>query len=144
MESSLVVDWLKAVWARRPGGLRRRENMLVLDASCGHVLEMVVNKPFKNNLRKNYPSWLLAGYHVLTSTGKIQKPSARLLHEWILQAWGRCVESIVNGFKKCCISNLMDGSEDDLMREKTVAAAERQKVRVRRRNPVMRRIQLNK
>ncbi|KAJ8358118.1 hypothetical protein AAFF_G00032710 [Aldrovandia affinis] len=31
--------------------------------------------------------------------------------EWLL------AESIVNGFKKCCISNAMDGSEDDVLWE---------------------------
>ncbi len=41
MESRLVVDWLKVVWARRPGGLRQRQNMLVLDAFCGHVTDEV-------------------------------------------------------------------------------------------------------
>ena len=39
MESRLVVDWLKVVWARRPGG--RRRNMLVLDAFRGHVTDEV-------------------------------------------------------------------------------------------------------
>lgn len=89
------------------------------------VLDVVVNKPFKNNLRKNYTAWLLAGNYVLTPSGKIQKPSAYLLCEWILQAWADVSsESIINGFKKCCISNLMDGSEDDLMWEEPAAAAE--------------------
>lgn len=38
--------------------------------------------------------------------------------EWILTAWGRISsESIVNGFKKCCISNALDGSENDILWE---------------------------
>uniref|UniRef100_A0A668AVM8 Pogo transposable element derived with KRAB domain n=1 Tax=Myripristis murdjan TaxID=586833 RepID=A0A668AVM8_9TELE len=44
MESGLVVDWLKVVWARRPGGLRRKRNMLVLDAFRGHLTEEVKKK----------------------------------------------------------------------------------------------------
>lgn len=80
---------------------------------------MVVNKPFKNNLRKNYTAWLLAGNHVLTPTGKIQKPSAHLLCEWILQA-----RADVSSESISCISNLMDGSKDDLMWEELAAAAE--------------------
>ena len=80
METELVVDWLKVVWGRRPGGLRKKRNMLVLDAFRGHltepvkkqlrdmngdlviipggmtsqlqVLDVVVNKPFKDNLRQ--------------------------------------------------------------------------------------------
>ena len=82
------------------------------------VLDVVCNKPFKNNLRKNYTAWLLAGNHALTPSGKIKKPSVQLLCEWILQAWADVSsESIINGFKKCCISNAMDGTEDDLLWE---------------------------
>ena len=50
------------------------------------VLDVVVNKPFKDNLRKKYTEWLLSGNHALTPTGKIQKPSVRLPCEWILHA----------------------------------------------------------
>ena len=39
-----MVDWLKVVWARRPGGLRQRRNMLVLDAFRGHVTDEVKNQ----------------------------------------------------------------------------------------------------
>ena len=113
METGLVVDWLKVVWGARYGGLRKRRNMLVLDAFRGHltepvksqvramngdlviipggmssqlqVLDVVVNKPFKDNLRKKYTEWLLSGNHTLTPTGKIQKPSVRLLCELGLQ-----------------------------------------------------------
>jgi hypothetical protein len=36
-----------------------------------------------------------------------------MLVEWILTAWGRISsKSIVAGFKKCCISNALDGTED--------------------------------
>lgn len=41
MKSGLLVDRLKVVWARRPRGLRRRRNMLVLDAFQGNVTEEV-------------------------------------------------------------------------------------------------------
>uniref|UniRef100_A0A668A962 HTH CENPB-type domain-containing protein n=1 Tax=Myripristis murdjan TaxID=586833 RepID=A0A668A962_9TELE len=146
METELVVDWLKVVWGRRRGGLRKKRNMLILDAFRGHlsdpvkkqvkamngdlviipggmtsqlqVLDVVVNKPFKDNLRKKYTEWLLSGDHALTPTGKIQKPSVRLLCEWILHAWDAVSpKSIIHGFKKCCISNALDGSEDDVLWE---------------------------
>lgn len=120
--------------------------MLILDAFCGHlsdpvkkqvkamngdlviipggmtsqlqVLDVVVNKPFKDNLRKKYTEWLLSGDHALTPTGKIQKPPVRLLCEWILHAWDAVSpKSIIHGFKKCCISNALDGSEDDVLWE---------------------------
>uniref|UniRef100_A0A3Q3F4S1 HTH CENPB-type domain-containing protein n=1 Tax=Labrus bergylta TaxID=56723 RepID=A0A3Q3F4S1_9LABR len=128
------------------GGLRKKRNMLVLDAFSGHltepvksqvramngdlvsvpggmtsqlqVLDVVVNKPFKDILRKSYTEWLLSGNHALTPTRKIQKPSVRLLCEWILQAWDVVSsQSIIRGLKKCCISNALDGSEDDALWE---------------------------
>uniref|UniRef100_A0A674NL54 HTH CENPB-type domain-containing protein n=1 Tax=Takifugu rubripes TaxID=31033 RepID=A0A674NL54_TAKRU len=127
METELVVDWLKVVWGRRRGGLRKKRNMRILDAfliipggmtSQLQVLDVVVNKPFKDNLPKKYTEWLLSGDHALTPTGEIQKPPVRLLCEWILHAWDAVSpKSIIHGFKKCCLSNALDGSEDDLLWE---------------------------
>lgn len=143
MTSDLMGEWLRLVWNRRPGALLKKRGMLVLDAFRGHltpdikgtirdmntdlviipggmtsqlqVLDVVVNKPFKDHLRQQYSDWLLAGNHSLTPTGKIKKPSIQQLAGWISTAWQRITpESIVRGFKKCFISNAMDGSEDDV------------------------------
>ena len=38
--------------------------------------------------------------------------------QWVLPAWKAIPESIiVRYFKKCCISNALDGSEDDILWE---------------------------
>jgi hypothetical protein len=38
--------------------------------------------------------------------------------QWVLAAWKAIPESIIVGsFKKCCISNALDGSEDDILWE---------------------------
>jgi hypothetical protein len=37
------------------------------------VLEVVVNKSFKDHLKQIYSEWLLAGDHILTPTGKIKE-----------------------------------------------------------------------
>uniref|UniRef100_A0A672FD58 DDE-1 domain-containing protein n=1 Tax=Salarias fasciatus TaxID=181472 RepID=A0A672FD58_SALFA len=155
METELVVDWLKVVLGRRRGGLRKTRNMLVLTehltepvkkqlrsmngdlviipggmTSQLQVLDVVVNKPFKDNLRKKYTEWLLSADHALTPTGRIQKPAVRLLCEWVLQAWDAVSsESIINGFKKCCISNAMDGSEDDVLWDEVGPAEQREEDR---------------
>jgi len=40
---------------------------------------------------------------------------------WVLAAWKAIPESIiVRSFKKCCISNALDGSKDDILREDDV------------------------
>uniref|UniRef100_A0A8C4T4I5 DDE-1 domain-containing protein n=1 Tax=Erpetoichthys calabaricus TaxID=27687 RepID=A0A8C4T4I5_ERPCA len=144
MTEELVLDWLNVIWGKQPSSLRNTRSMVVLDAFRGHltsgvkekietlnsdlviipggmtsqlqVLDVVVNKPFKDNLRKEYNNWLLAGNHPLTPTGKIKKPSASLLGKWVATPWQKIdPESIVKGFKKCCISNNLNGTEDDIL-----------------------------
>lgn len=144
MTTELMVDWLATVWNRRPGALLCKRAMLVLDAFKGHltpevkkkitalktdlvvipggmtsklqVLDVVVNKPFKDHLRKQYSDWLLEGGHAFTPSGKIKKPSVSLMCEWILSSWHTISpDSIIKGFKKCCVSNALDGSEDDVL-----------------------------
>jgi hypothetical protein len=79
------------------------------------VLDVIVNKP-KDHLRQLYNDWLLEGNPSLTPGGKLKKPSVTMLGEWVLTAWGRISsESILAGFKKCCISNALDGAEDDIL-----------------------------
>lgn len=144
MTNELMVDWVRTVWNRKPGALLKLRGMLVLDAFKGHltpqvkkeinnsntdlvvipggmtsqlqVLDVMVNKPFKDHLKQLYTNWLLGGGHALTPTGKLKKPSIALLGEWILKAWAWISsDSIVVGFKKCCITNALDGSEDDIL-----------------------------
>jgi hypothetical protein len=38
------------------------------------VLDVVVNKPFKDHLRQLYNDWILEGNHALTPCGKLKKP----------------------------------------------------------------------
>ena len=56
----------------------------------------------------------------LTETGKI-KCAAPSAVQWVLAAWKAIPESIIiRSFKKCCISNALDGSEDDIVWEDDV------------------------
>jgi hypothetical protein len=141
MTSDLMKDWsLVVVGNRRPGTLLRKE-MLILDAFKGHltpevkatitggsintdlvvipsgmtsqlkVLDVVVNKPFKDHLKQ----WLLSGDHAFNPAGRIEKPRVTNLCQWILMIWQRISPEVyVKGYQKCCISNAMDGSDDGL------------------------------
>ncbi|KAK3925711.1 Pogo transposable element with KRAB domain [Frankliniella fusca] len=99
MTEELMLDWLKNVWGRQPGALLQLESMLCLDAFRGHLTDPVkqktkdmksqmviipagmtsvlqpmdvgVNKPFKDRLRKIYLDWLSSPDRELTPTGKI-------------------------------------------------------------------------
>jgi hypothetical protein len=99
MDENLVVDWLKTVWGRHVG-LRRPQSMLVLDVYRGHPTQSVkkevkklntnlfiipgsmtsqlqvvdvVNKPFKDHLKRQYNNWLHSADHAYTPTGRMKK-----------------------------------------------------------------------
>jgi hypothetical protein len=145
MTEELMVEWLKEVWQRRPGALLKKTGMLVLDSFKGHltekvktvasnpldtdlvimpggmtsqlqVLDAVVNKPLKDRLRHLYGEWLLSGNCPLTPAGNIRRPSEALFGQWIKTVWDDISpESIIKWFKKCCVSNDMNGTEDDVL-----------------------------
>lgn len=51
-----------------------------------------------------------------TPTGKLQKASPSTIATWISNAWKRIeVHTITKSFKKCSITNNLDGTEDDLL-----------------------------
>jgi hypothetical protein len=97
MTNELMMDWIKVVWKQRPGTVLNKRGMLVLDAfkhltqqvkeemrkantdllvisgdmtSQLQVLDVVVNKPFKDHLKQLYNDWLLEGNLSLTQGGK--------------------------------------------------------------------------
>jgi len=57
----------------------------------------------------------------LTETGKIKRTAPSEVARWVLAAWKAIPEStIVRSFKKCCISNVLNGSKDDIVWEDDV------------------------
>jgi hypothetical protein len=63
-----------------------------------------------------YEDWLINGNHTLTKGGNLRKPTVTNLCQWILQAWEDLnPNTIIRGFKKCSISNSLDGTEDDML-----------------------------
>jgi hypothetical protein len=144
MDQDFVKDWVDKVWDRRPGALCRQKAMLVLDSFWGHLnddvkkklqrgqtdmvvipggltsilqpLDISINKPFKELLRRFYGEWMAEGNHRYTPGGKIKRPPLETMCSWILRAWD-CISSdvIVKSFKKASISNALDGTEDDVI-----------------------------
>ena len=144
-----MLEWLKIVWSRRPGAFLNQPSVLVLDALKGHVTDSVkdqlckmktelvvipggmtsvlqpmdisINKPFKDRLRQQYLTWIADLAHELTETEKIKHTAPSEVVRWVSAAWKAILESItVRSFKKCCISNALDGSKDDIVWEDDV------------------------
>ena len=56
--------------------------------------------------------------HALTRGSLLKKPSITLWCERIVKAWNEIDTAIINkAFKKCSISNALDGSEDSMINE---------------------------
>jgi hypothetical protein len=144
MTVDLVEDWVKNVWERYPGALQNPPSTLVLDAFHGHLpeelkvkleskncdlvvtpdgmtsqlkpLDVSVNKPFKDYLRKEYEAWLLSENLPLVPSGKINRASASKLAKWVLATWKKIAgKTVEQSFKKCGITNTLDSTEEDIL-----------------------------
>ena len=141
MDETLVQDWLRTVWSK-VGGLSRRKSMLVWDSFQAHLskpvrstlrsintecmvipggmtsmlqpLDVSINKPFKDGMRAKLQNWMLAGQHSFTAGDRICKVELDEIGRWISDAWDDIpTEMIAKLFRKCCITNTLDGTEDE-------------------------------
>ncbi|KFM70429.1 Pogo transposable element with KRAB, partial [Stegodyphus mimosarum] len=143
MDANGTVDWLKNVWDKRPEAAFKKPSLLVYDSFRGHFSEEVTkhlkttvavipggstsiippldvcfNKPFKVNVRKYWAEWISSGRPTFTKGGNIKKQDITLIAQWVKDAWNEIPsEMIIKSFKKCCISNELDGTEDDAVFE---------------------------
>lgn len=146
MHNELVEEWVKLVWEKRPGALLRLPSMIVLDSYKGHLTENVkdrlkghksdlviipggmtkmlqpldvsVNKPFKKHLQDFWADYMVKEVHDYTASGRLKKPSLLTIVNWVERAWNLIPQPLIEkAFKKCCISNAMDGTEDDMLWE---------------------------
>ena len=68
---------------------RRRIDIAVIPGGLTPVLqplEKCLNKPFKDNMRKHYLSWMITGPFEFTPAGKKKAPSRNLVLRWVKQA----------------------------------------------------------
>lgn len=142
MNEEMVKEWFRMVWMRRPGANLKLQNMLVLDSFRGHIcpgvkeavreagtdlviipggmtsqlqpLDVSVNKPFKARVAASYKEWLARDDAAKTPTGRRKKAPLSEVAAWVKNAWEDLPADIIRAaFKKCCISNALDGTEDD-------------------------------
>lgn len=59
---------------------------------------------------------MAAGNHDLTPTKRMKRPTITQVCEWVKRSWDSVKKDIVvKSFKKCGISNALDGTEDDVL-----------------------------
>ena len=79
-------------------------------------MDVSINKPFKDRLSHQYLTWIADPARELTETGKIKCAASSEVARWVSAAWKAILESIIiRSFKKCCISNALDRSKDDIL-----------------------------
>ena len=143
--------WIDEVFMRRPGGLLKPRSLLVWDMFRAHCcdsvkeklkeyrtrqavipggctsvlqpLDVSINKPFKTYLRKLWNTWMVSGEKEFTKSGAMKRPGLSLVDmQWVKEAWESISDDIIiRSFKKCGISNAMDGTEDDILYEDLMA-----------------------
>ena len=91
-----------------PGGL----------TSMCQPLDVAINKPFKDNLRKEWHLWMANGGAGLTAGGNLRRAKIGDVCGWVKRSWEQISdEVIINSFKNCHISDVLDDlniSDDDL------------------------------
>jgi hypothetical protein len=51
------------------------------------VLDVAINRPFKDHLKQQWSEWLLTGDHSLTPVRRIKKSNVPLLCQWLVAVW---------------------------------------------------------
>ena len=108
MDESGVKIWIEKVWRARPGGFANTQSLLVWDSFSAHLTDTV-----KQQLRENKTvTAVIPGG--LTS---LVQPLVTVC-QWVKESWQELSKEMVKrSFKKCGISNALDGTEDDLVWE---------------------------
>ena len=143
-DNDIFIKWLKFIYLPYQNYVIKKKCLLILDKAPSHCseetidfmnkneikrifipggltrklqpLDIAVNKPFKDNLKKCYTQYQLENYNN-TITNKQAKVDRKKIVEWVNGIWDKEIDNgvICNGFKKTGISCNNNGSEDELV-----------------------------
>ena len=83
--------------------------------SICQLLNVTINKPFKDNLRKEWHIWMAGGSAGITTSGNLRRARLSDVCRWVKHAWeGIPDEMVIESFKTCRISTSLDGSDDEI------------------------------
>ncbi|KFD59836.1 hypothetical protein M514_27988, partial [Trichuris suis] len=128
------------VWKKRPERANNR-SLLVWDSFRSHVtqriksyineckietavipggltsilqpLNVCVNKPFKDHMRKEWMEWMSNGQKTYTPRGCMRALPLEVLCEFVIKAWKKIkVDTVMKSFRKCFIYKDSEGRED--------------------------------
>ena len=86
-----------------PGGL----------TSICQPLDIAINKPFKDNLRREWHTWMGNGGAGLTDAGNLRRAKISDVCGWVKRSWDNVAkEIIIESFEKCGISKTLNNSDD--------------------------------
>ena len=92
-------------------------NLAVIPGGCTSVcqpLDVSINKPFKEHLKKEWDEWMRNGGNGVTAGGYLRRASISDVCKWVKNAWDSISsELILNSFKKCKITNPIDELLDE-------------------------------
>lgn len=144
MDQAGVKLWIDNAWNMRNGGLRKEHSLLAWDMFRSHLtsetknhlnesntatavipagltsllqpLDVSLNKPFKDRLRHEWNQWMMEGEKTYTTGGNMRAPSLDILCDFVIKSWDAvAAETMIKSFKKCGISNSLQGQEDDML-----------------------------
>jgi hypothetical protein len=104
-------------------GIRNRlrnknTNLMIIPSGMISQLQtliMSVNKPFKHLVHKHCDIWLNKDNRILTPSEEIKRASASIMM-WISKVQKEVPINIIQkSFLKCCLSNVEDGMQDDIL-----------------------------
>ncbi len=93
-----------------------RKNLHCLSGTCSvHTKQRKSNEPPRNkDVQWLWSEWMISGEGKLTKGGNLKRPEIDLVAQWVKDAWDSIpAEMVQKSFRKSCISNALDGTEDD-------------------------------